>query len=500
MRYVVCWIVLLGVAAVAPGAAADWGARVAKLADANGEGLAALKKEIVAGGIDAHAALAEGPDATWALRLELRRQIRKARDEAARKRGLVVHEWGAVGFGQGVEGGRLDLGTDASDLPEFVQRWDEIARQRGGADDPNAGGENAAPGVKIEIIKKPIIYFYSDRPETMRVDVGCPNGLLTTWWPKATKVMPDPFDGSVTDMKAALDQGGAVLTWRNFELQPAAAAEADGPAAPVELPAVPAHAWWWPICRDTDSTLVNVNGTLEKFLFYRGILAGAEPALKVDGGAGQKYGVTNTLRGEAVRHVLAVHVAGGKARYRYIASIAPGAKAALDMGAAAKDLKATTAADLRERLADLLEDEGLFPKEAAGMSKIWQKPWFEDGGLRVIFFSPRGATESLLPLRIDPKPAQVVRTLLVGVECLKDSKENVVAELIRQLGDGDFGEREAAQRKLIQLGRANEKALGDALRKADDEEVRQRLSTVLRRISAAAEEPPKVDDDNEGEK
>ena len=494
MRYAVCLMIVLGVAGVA--SADDWAARVAKVGDAKGEELAAMKQEIVAGGMAAHAALGDGPGATQDVRIELRREIRKVRDAAARKKGLIVHEWGAVGFNQGVEGGRLDVGDTASDLPPFVQRWSELARERNGGE--NAGDGGGLPGVKLEIIKKPIIYFYSDRPETVTVDVGCPNGLLTTWWPKAFAVEPSPTkDDGPKDLTEALARGGSLLQWRNFDLQPAAAAQADGPAAPVELPPVPENAWWWPICRDTDSTLVNVNGTLEKFLFYRGVLAGAEPALKVDGGAGQKYGMTNTLKREAVRHVLAVHVAGGKARYRYFASIAPGATVRVDMGPAGTDLKSAGLAELRERLADLLEAEGLFPKEAAGMSKIWQQPWFDQSGLRVIFFSPPGATESLLPLRVDPKPAQVVRTLLVSVECLKDSKENVVAELIRQLGDGDFGEREAAQRKLIQLGRANEKALNDALRKADDEEVRGRIATILRRMTDAPVEAPKVDDDDE---
>ena len=129
MRYAVCLMIVLGVAGVA--SADDWAARVAKVGDAKGEELAAMKQEIVAGGMAAHAALGDGPGATQDVRIELRREIRKVRDAAARKKGLIVHEWGAVGFNQGVEGGRLDVGDTASDLPPFVQRWSELARERG---------------------------------------------------------------------------------------------------------------------------------------------------------------------------------------------------------------------------------------------------------------------------------------------------------------------------------------------------------------------------------
>ncbi len=462
--------------------------KVTQLQSASGDELAKLKADLIAGGMAAHAALKEGPDATAAIRQELRKAIRAKRDSVARGKGLLVHEWGAIAYQQGFDEGRLDLREDTSDLPEFAQVWQKLAKEKP-ADNPDGPGINIAPGlpggVRIDIIKKPIVYFYSDTPETVTFTVACPRGLLTTWWPKASKITPEP--GTV-DPKAALS-AGSMLQWRNFDLQPGA----------PELPPVPDAAWWWPICRDTDSTPINVNGTIEKFIFYRGALADAAPALTVEGGAGQKYTLSNALKKEAIRHVLAVAVSGGKVSAHYIASIEPGQKISLDMTAIAKP---STPADLRERMADLLEEEGLFPKEAAGMSKIWRKEWFETDGVRIIYFNPRGATASLLPISIDPKPAQTVRTLLVAIQCIKESRENIVLKLIETLGDGSFAQREDAQKQLIQLGKLSEKPLREALKKAEDEEVRNRIHAILQKIDPvskaadASDAPPPPGDDD----
>jgi len=496
-------LLLLGSSARAEDPYAD---RVARLANTTGPALDALKAQLIAAGMPAHDALAAGPDSTAPLRLELRRAIRKQRDAAALARGLIVHEWGAVAYKQGLEPGKIDLGDDASDLPEFAQRWSELAKEEA-AKTPDEG-DNLLPGVKLEIIKKPIVYFYSDKRETITFTVACPHGLLSTWWPKASSISPKPGDVSYND---ALTQS-SMIQWRNFDLIPPGAppvppavegalpdAAPAQPAPAPQMPTVPDRAWWWPICRDTDSALLNVNGTLEKFLFYRGILADSPPAILVDGGASLKYTLTNTLKKEPIRHLLAIHAEVGKVSYRYLPSIAAGATIQLDMGAASA-LKTATSAVLREQLADLLEAEGLFPKEAAGMSKIWQKTWFEEPGLRIIYFNPRGATYALLPITIDPRPAMPpTRTLLVSIECLKDSQDNVVQQLLKQLGDGDFAERETAQKQLIALGKKAEKLLRQTLKKTDDEEIRNRITAILQRLdpdlSASPDAPPTPDPD-----
>jgi hypothetical protein len=464
-RFVLLLLLLLARGGTLSAQEVDWKNRAAALEGARGASLEELKKELIGGGMAAHEALKEGSSATAEVRAELRRAIRAQRDAAARAKGVVMHEWGAMSYSQGLDSVAMDSHPDQNgDLPEFVQVWDKLAQQ-------------AVQPVDIPqgiIIRKPIVYFYSEKRQTLTFSVACPHGMFTQWYPKAWRVNPDPVNSGLGPGNHALTGGTGLLVWKNFDLVP-------GPAP--QLPAVPDAAWWWPICRDTDSTPIDVDGAIEKFLFYRGRLADVPALIRVDGGANKKYVLSNTRRAEAVEHVLVVNVEGGKASALYIHSIGASNDVSVDLSTF-KDAKpvAVFAPMMRQRLAEYLEEAGLFPKEAAGMTRIWQKDWFETEGVRVIYLNPPLATSSLMPLRIDPPAAESVRTYLIAVECLKDSIENVIKETIAKLGDGKYAVREAAQRKLVQLGRKTEPALRETLRTTSDEEVRNRVRVILQRL------------------
>jgi hypothetical protein len=403
------------------------------------------------------------------------RAARAKRDADARAAGLVMHEWGAVTYAQGIDAAAAQvdapLGQTTADLPEFAQVWTKLARQ--------AGNErpNILPGgVRIEIVKKPIVYFYTDKPATVSYTVAIPSGLITQWSPKAWKITPDPatYAGPL-DVEAAVANGGSLLRWKNIDLVPPKP-DVPGP----EFPAVPDTATWWPVCRDTDATPINVNGQWEKFLFYRGLIANVPPVVTVDGGGKLNYTLTNTSPVDPVKHLLMVHVADGKGAARYISTLEGGQTltVAMAMPADAKPV-AEFAERTREHLADVLEQAGLFPKESAGMTRIWRKAWFETDGVRLIYLNPPLATASLMPAKVDPVPASAVRTILIAVECLKDSRENVIKRLIGQLGDGAYPVREAAYKKLITMAKTAEPALRAALKTAEDDEVRNRITKIL---------------------
>jgi hypothetical protein len=447
----------------------DWKNRTAALETTRGAALEDLKKELIGGGMAAHEALKDGSAATAALRAELRKAIRARRDAAARAKGVVMHEWGAMSYSQGFDSVSIDTHEDENaDLPGFVQVWDKLAK------DASAREREIPQGI---IVRKPLVYFYSDKKETLTFSVACPHGMFTQWYPKAWRVNPDPAAGGTAPYGDALTGGTGLLVWKNFDLVP-------GPAP--KLPAVPEAAWWWPICRDTDSTPIDVDGVIEKFLFYRGRLADVPALIRVDGGANKEYTLTNTKRAEAVEHVLVVNVEGGKTSALYIPSIGASKDIPVDLSTS-KDAKpvAEFAPEMRQRLTEYLEEAGLFPKEAAGMTRIWQKDWFETPGVRVIYLNPPLATSSLMPMRIDPPPAESVRTYLIAVECLRDSIENIIKQTIANLGDGKYSVREAAQRKLVQLGRKAEPALRETLRTTTDEEVRNRVRVILQRLEVA---------------
>jgi len=459
---------LLAFSVVAVWLKKEWKSLSGKLDGAAGAGLEELKKELVAGGMAAHEALKDGSAQTAAIRAELRKAIRADRDAAARKKGLLMHEWGALDYTQGIDNAAIDShGEDTSDLPEFVQVWSQLAKQ--------AVRPNQLPrGI---IVRKPIVYFYSDKKLLLNFSVACPHGMFTQWYPKAWRVNPDPSSADPETSLNGIGGSTGLLVFKNFDLVP-------GPAP--ALPAVPEAAWWWPICRDTDSTPISVDGVMEKFLFYRGRIADVPAVVRVDGGAQYKYTLVNTKRAEAVQHILVVHVAGGKGTAKYFPALKADEKIDVEMPmpAGAKPV-AEFANEMRQKLAEDLEESGLFPKEAAGMTRIWQKGWFETEGVRVIYLNPPLATSTLMPVKIDPQPAESVRAYLIAVECMTDSLENVIKGLIKKLGDGQYTVREGAQRQLLQLGKRAEPLLRAELETTDDGEVRNRIIVILRRLELA---------------
>ena len=92
--------------------------------------------------------------------------------------GLTAHEWGtftsiAGEKGQAVEWSPL---TGSTDLPEFVEHF------------RSSGFKLGLRGtVRMET---PVLYFYDSREETVSVNVRFAKGVITEWYPQATRVEP----------------------------------------------------------------------------------------------------------------------------------------------------------------------------------------------------------------------------------------------------------------------------------------------------------------------
>jgi hypothetical protein len=68
------------------------------------------------------------------------------------------------------------------------------------------------------------------------------------------------------------------------------------------------------------------------------------------------------------------------------------------------------------------------------MIETWRDSWFTEG-TRLFYLLPQAAMESILPLQIDPKPAQVSRVFVGRIEVITPTTENAVIQAIR--GDDD---------------------------------------------------------------
>jgi regulator of protease activity HflC (stomatin/prohibitin superfamily) len=95
---------------------------------------------------------------------------------------------------------------------------------------------------------------------------------------------------------------------------------------------------------------------------------------------------------------------------------------------------------------------GLYEKEARAMVKTWDSAWFGEDGTRLLYLVPRARTDELLPLTIEPKPAEVVRVLVGRHDFLTPEQEASAEQQIQRLRAAQ-AEIESAESELSKIGR-----------------------------------------------
>jgi len=244
-------------------------------------------------------------------------------------------------------------------------------------------------------METPVIYFYSPRPITVSVQVDLPSGLISEWYPRATKVLPQLMANVAGGQYPG---GGGRIEWSPVEVTPQAS---------EEFPADSSFSHYY-AARKTDSAPLRTGGQPEKLLFYRGV-ANFPVAIEPKFLTGGKMEIRNTGAGAVPLAVLFENRAG-KTGYRLIRDLRN--TVILD----APELAASVQS-LQFELAAALTAAGLYPKEAAAMIETWRDSWFEEG-MRVFYIVPRAAVDAVLPLKISPEPAVTARVFAGRVEVL----------------------------------------------------------------------------------
>lgn len=428
------------------------------LDQAQGQERLDLQNAILLKGMAAHDLLYDGPPATAELRAQLRKQLRAARDKAALDKGLVVHEWGSVMVLANHDGATIGhLGDDFSDLPPFVYTWEKHMQ-----DQPM-------------VIRKPILYFYTKRDHQLlgQVAIHAPHGLFTQWYPKVTSVQPS-FYGQIPS-HVPVSNGN--IHWSGVKLQTHEQADANLPTVDAEHP-------WWHIARDVDAATVTVNGESEKFLFYRGVHKfGSEVSIRGSEAEG-RYELHNTSK-HAIRNAVVMRITDGRAIFRVVPRLEPDQRVTVPITGEG----AMTSDQALARFTEQLEADGLFPKEAGVVRRIWGKFFFKREGVRLLYVMPEQRADEMLRLNIHPRPADVVRTLIVQVECVTEKMTRRITKLIDQLGHQDYKVREQAQRQLERLDRFAEAMLRKAVAESNDAEVRDRARAILKKMESKKARP-----------
>jgi len=310
---------------------------------------------------------------------------------------VIAHEWGtftSVALDTGAPA-RWAPWTGPADLPRFVHtmqpQW-----------------KFALSGlVRMET---PVIYFYSLQPATLSVKVDFPKGLVTEWYPQATRVQA--ATPKVSKQPLPVEPEGGGIAWDKVEVLP-------GSDFTFRTENKASHYF---AARQTDAAPLRAERETEKLLFYRGVGNFAPPLWARYPGDG-KLELRNTGK-EAISVAIAFENQNGSIGYRMVRNL--NGELSIDPPAMNGDLKM-----LQSALAHELVAAGLYEKEAAAMIETWRDSWFEPG-TRVFYIMPRSEVDAVLPLTINPAPSSVARVFVGRVEVLSPWTAQQISEANRQ--------------------------------------------------------------------
>jgi hypothetical protein len=310
--------------------------------------------------------------------------------------GITAHEWGTFTSVAGHDGQAVQWSplTGSTDLPGFVEQF-----QKGGYKLGLRGT------VRMET---PVLYFYSPAEQTVSVKVDFSKGVITEWYPHASRVEPRV---ALHDLTLYQNQPDGSVAWDAVTLSP---------SLPADFPQGTGSDRYF-AARATTSTPLRVQTPAgeqrEKFLFYRGVSVFSVPISATVTPAGE---VLAENRGTyTIPSVILFERRGTEVGYR-IAN-------ALENEASLDPPELTASIDsLARELEGILISQGLFQNEAQAMVQTWRDSWFEEG-TRLLYIVPREFVDSVLPLSIKPAPIQTTRVFVGRLELVTPATEDAVA-------------------------------------------------------------------------
>ena len=310
---------------------------------------------------------------------------------------LAAHEWGtftsiAGSDGQPVEWLPVQF-PGPPELPSFVEHF------------RSAIGKALLRGtVRMET---PVIYFYTAHETSLSVHVSFSKGLITEWYPHASRLQPStPLP--ITALYGPHEDGS--IAWDSITV---------APNLTEDFPREKAGSHYY-AARETSATPLAVKGPSgdqhEKFLFYRGISTVSLPfsAKVLPSGAIQ----FDNRTGQPILALIVFERRGDKLGYHIVTSLQD--RAILETPSVTG-----TFDSLRSDLEDILTAQGLYSDEAHAMLETWRDSWFEEGS-RLFYIVPRQYLDSILPLSINPAPAQLARVFVGRIELVTPATERSV--------------------------------------------------------------------------
>ena len=309
--------------------------------------------------------------------------------------GLTVHEWGTFTSIAGKDGEAAEWSplSSPTDLPSFVEHF-------------------RTPTFKLGLrgtvrMETPVLYFYSPQEERVSVHVSFAKGLITEWYPRASRVEPSSNPQEWSIFQGSKDGG---IGWDTVTVAPSLRTE-----FPQEAKSSHYYA-----ARMTSATPLSVKTSAgeqqEKFLFYRGVASFQAPISATVAADGS---VQIENRGSAeIPEVILFERRGERLGYWN------GGPLKQETALASPELNSSVE-DLARELEGILVAQGLYLDEAQAMVQTWRDSWFEEGS-RLIYVVPRTFVDGILPLAIHPAPAETARVFVGRMELVTPATEKAV--------------------------------------------------------------------------
>ncbi len=352
---------------------------------------------------------------------------------------LIVHEWGTFTCVAGKDGVAIEWHplNGPSDLPEFVYDFNDLRNENGFRHGYNCF--KCAPAVIR--METPVLYFYSDSETDVSVSVAFTKGKITEWYPQARAVWSQSVD------------------WGRFTVTPGSDA-----AFPAESKQSHYYA-----ARETDAAPIRVCGEggeqYEKFLFYRGI-GNFDLPLAVT--LRENRLIVKNISADDVAPIILFENRGGRIGYRVYHSF----KRRMERPTLDGSIE-----ELEREIEMMLVARGLYQKEARAMVNTWRDSWFEEG-LRVFYIVPRSVADQILPLRIEPQPAEIVRVLVGRTEIISPETEQSIEQELSTLRSSSIDD--VAMKIKREHGRFAEPVLKMILEKTTDAKARTRIERLIK--------------------
>jgi hypothetical protein len=300
-------------------------------------------------------------------------------------------------------------------------------------------------------METPVLYFHAPRAMTLSVHISFAKGVLTEWYPHASRVDPNGNPTNASSDQKIPEDGS--ITWDSVDVDPDCRADFPHESGTSRYYAA----------RETSATPLRVKAPTgdqnEKFLFYRGVSHFSLPISANLTPDGDRLVVKN-LGEQAIPNIILFERRGKNLGYRFGRAIQ--SETTLDT-----PLLNGTIESLDKDLEAMLVAQGLYADEARAMVQTWNDSWFEEGS-RLIYIVPAQFVDTILPLSIDPAPAQTVRVFVGRLELITPATERVI-ETAFESGDGVT---------LGKYGRFLEPILTEMM-KTSDKDRQKTLSTYL---------------------